>query len=104
MDPMPLWDHSLAEYPRLPHESTDEGRIRRALADCAGGVLCVPRGLYTVAEMITVDNACSLLLHKSAVLRAVREMPFVLTVDASAACPTPRYAWTRWTAASSGTT
>ena len=37
--------------------------------------------------MITVDNCCSLLLHKSAVLKAVHKMPFVLKIDAAASYP-----------------
>jgi hypothetical protein len=82
-----VWDRSLADYPRLEHEKSDEGRIRRAVMDCAGGVLFIPRGVYEIAEMLQIDNCCSLLMHKSAVLKAVREMPFVLKIDAAASYP-----------------
>ena len=82
-----VWDHSLAEYPRLENETSDTPRIRRAVADCAGGVLYLPRGVYEIDEMLTVENCCSILMHKSAVLKAVREMPFVLKIDAAASCP-----------------
>ena len=67
-----IWDRSVAEYPRLDTESSDEGRIMRAVRDCAGGVLFFPRGVYEIAEMLVVDNCCSVLMHKSAVLKAVR--------------------------------
>ena len=39
MDPDVPLRPSLAEYPRLAGETTDERRIGRALRDCAGGVL-----------------------------------------------------------------
>ena len=82
-----IWDRSVAEYPRLAEEKTDEGRIMRAVRDCAGGVLYFPRGVYEIAEMLVVDNCCSILMHKSAVLKAVREMPFVLKIDAARSYP-----------------
>ncbi len=81
------WDVNVQDYPRLPGEETDDRRIGRAIADCAGGAVYFPKGVYTVGNMITADNACSLLLHKSAVLKAVRKMPFVLKIDAAAAVP-----------------
>lgn len=49
----------------------------RAVQDCQGGVLYFPAGVYEIAEMLVIRNCCSLLLHKSAVLKAVKEMPFV---------------------------
>ena len=81
------WDLTMADYPRLPDENSDDRRIMRAVADCAGGVLYFPKGVYEIASMLTVSNCCSLLLHKSAVLKAVRQMPFVLKIDAAASCP-----------------
>ncbi len=85
-----VWDRSMADYPRLEQETSDEGRIRRAVKDCAGGVLYFPRGVYEIAEMLVIDNCCSILMHKSAVLKAVREMPFVLKIDAAASYPEVR--------------
>ncbi len=82
-----IWDRSMEAYPRLPGEGSDEGRVERALADCAGGVLYFPKGVYEIARTVRVENGCSLLLHKSAVLKAVREMPFVLTIDAACSYP-----------------
>ena len=82
-----MYDITLADYPRFAGESSDDPRLRRALEACAGGVLYVPAGVYEVAEMITIDNCASLLLHKSAVLKAVREMPYVVKYDAAASYP-----------------
>ena len=82
-----IWDNSLSSYPRLEGEKSDDARIMRAVKDTEGGVLYFPKGIYEIAEMITVDNCCSLLLHKSAVLKAVKEIPFVLKIDAAASAP-----------------
>ena len=73
------WDVNVGDFPRLDDERGDSARIRRAVeAAGAGGVVYFPRGEYEIDEMLVVDNSCSLLLHKSAHLLAVREMPFVL--------------------------
>jgi hypothetical protein len=34
-----IWDKSVADYPRFENEYSDDKRIMRAVADCAGGVL-----------------------------------------------------------------
>lgn len=81
------WDKTLADYPRLETETTDEGRIMRAVQDCAGGVLYIPKGVYAIAQMLVIDNGCSICMHKSAVLKAVRPMPYVLKVDAACSYP-----------------
>ena len=73
------WDASVGDFPRRPGENGDSARIMRAVAAAGkGGVVWFPRGEYEIDEMLVVDNSCSLLLHKSAHLKAVREMPFVL--------------------------
>ncbi|MBQ9326332.1 MAG: hypothetical protein IJ246_11220 [Clostridia bacterium] len=82
-----MWDRNLLDYPRLPGETSDEVRIHRAISDCKNGVLYIPMGTYAIADMIRVENGCSLLLHKSAVLKAVKPMPFVLMIDAAASYP-----------------
>ena len=43
-----VWDKTLADYRRHVNEHSDDRRIMRAVADCAGGVLYFPRGIYTV--------------------------------------------------------
>ena len=82
-----MYDISMKDYPRLPSEVSDDKRIMRAVQDCAGGVLYFPKGIYEIAEMLVVSNCCSFLLHKSAVLKAVRAMPFVIKIDAAASYP-----------------
>lgn len=76
-----IYDSSLDDFPRLGGENDDSPRFLRAVQACPSGVLYVPAGVYEVASPIVVSNLCSLLLHKSAILRAVREMEFVLTID-----------------------
>ena len=80
---MMIWDRMMDDYPRRVDEKTDDRRIMRAVRDCQGGVLYFPAGMYEIAEMLVIRNCCSLLLHKSAVLKAVKEMPFVLLIDAA---------------------
>lgn len=77
-------DRTLADFPRLNGETDDAPRILRAVAECPSGVLYIPAGIYEIAQMIEITNACSLLLHKSAILRAVKEMDFVLSMDCAA--------------------
>lgn len=73
------WDADVSTFPRLSDESGDSARIRRAVESAGtGGVVWFPRGDYEIDEMLVVSNQVSFLLHKSACLKAVREMPFVL--------------------------
>ncbi len=81
------YDVTLSDYPRINGEATDEKRIMRAIADCEGGVLYIPKGVYEIAEAIEVTNCCSILMHKSAVLKAVAEMNYVLKYDAAQSYP-----------------
>ena len=37
-----------------------------------------PRGEYEIDQMLVVSNGVSLMMHKSARLKAVREMPYVV--------------------------
>ena len=82
-----IWDKSMDKYPRLPGELSDDQRILRASLDCERGVLYFPAGIYEIAAMEEIRNCCSLLLHKSAVLKAVKDMPYVLKIDAAASYP-----------------
>ncbi|MCR4813472.1 MAG: hypothetical protein K5879_01445 [Lachnospiraceae bacterium] len=81
------FDVTLDDYPRLAGEKSDDARIMRAVNDCGRGVLFFPKGVYEIANMLTVTNACSFFMHKSAVLKAVKEMPFVLWYDAASSYP-----------------
>lgn len=74
-----MWDASVAAFPRLPGESGDSLRIMRAVKHAErGGILWFPRGDYEIDSMIVVSNQVSFLMHKSARLKAVAKMPFVL--------------------------
>jgi len=74
-----VWDANVADFPRLAGEQGDSARIMRAVEKAGkGGVVWFPRGEYEIDSMLVVSNSASLLLHKSAHLKAVRKMPFVL--------------------------
>ena len=74
-----MWDAALGDFPRLGNETSDAPRIRRAIESAgAGGVVYFPRGEYKIDSTIVVTNQTSLLLHKAACLKAVKEMSFLL--------------------------
>ena len=79
-----IYEKSRPEYPRLAGETDDSPRLRRAVADCANGILYIPRGVYLLASPIVVDNFASLYMHPAAILRAAAEMDFVVTWDGGA--------------------
>lgn len=60
-----------------------DGRwIQQQIDACApGGVVEIGQGIYEIFEPLVVTNLVSLQLHKSAILRAVKPMDFVLTVN-----------------------
>ena len=87
--PAPELDRSLSDFPRQAGETDDAARIQRAVDATAFGVLHIPAGLYTVSSPIFVRNRCSLELHKTAVLRAVKPMEFVVWVDVGIANKLP---------------
>lgn len=72
---------TLSDYPRLAGETDDSGRLQRAIDANPSGTVQVPAGEYRLASMVSVTNLCSLALDKSAVVRAVREMPFVIRIN-----------------------
>lgn len=74
-------DHSLDEFPRLGGECDDAARMQRAVDATPSGVLRIPAGTYTLSATLSITNFCSLEMNKSAVLRAAKEMPFVLRVN-----------------------
>lgn len=74
-----VWDANVADFTRKSGEVGDSARILRAVeAAGKGGVVYFPRGEYAVDSMLVISNQTSLLLHKSAVLKAVKAMPFLL--------------------------
>jgi hypothetical protein len=76
-------DASVADFPRLENETDDAPRLQRAIDATTGGVLYVPAGTYETATTLLVSNRCSLLMHKNAILKAVKPMEFVLKVNPS---------------------
>lgn len=75
------WDASLADCPRLPGELDDTARIQRLIDAHPSGAVYLPRGTYLVSSPLVISNMCSLAMNKGALVRATREMPFVLDVD-----------------------
>ena len=81
--PSAFWDASVADFPRLAGETGDSARIQRAVAAAGdGGVVWFPRGEYEIDAMLQVTNFTSLILHKTAHLKAVKEIPFLLRYEA----------------------
>ena len=74
-------DRSLDDFVRQAGETDDTARIQRAIDATPHGVVHIPAGLYSVSSSIMVTNRCSLQLHKTAVLRAVKEMEVIVWVD-----------------------
>lgn len=76
-----IFDRNLLDFPKFEGEKDDSPRFARAIAACENGVLYVPKGVYDIASPIKISNFCSLEMHPAAVLKAVKEMDFVLTYD-----------------------
>ena len=77
-----MWDVSVRDFPRLSGEADDTARIQRAIDSAASGdVLYIPKGVYEISAPLVSTNFCSIEMHKSAVLKAVRPMDFVLKVN-----------------------
>ena len=75
------WDRSVSEFPALAGETDDAPRLQRAVDASANKVLFVPAGDYKLAQTLVVTNHCSLLMHKNAIVMAVKPMEFVLKVN-----------------------
>ncbi len=75
------YDISLENYKKTDGEKYDSQRIKRAIADCKDGVLFIPKGQYLIDEPIEIFNGCSVYLHKSATLTAIKPMEFIITID-----------------------
>ncbi len=78
-----VYDIGLNSFPRLTGEDADSARIQRAIDAAPSGVLYIPAGIYRIDRPIKITNLCSLLMHKSAVLRAEAEMNVILVYDAN---------------------
>ena len=82
-------DSCLADFQRREGETDDSARFQRAVDATPSGVLSVPRGLYLISKTILVTNRCSLALNKTAVLRAVKPMDYIVHIDNSRAAKLP---------------
>lgn len=78
---MNFYDVCTEDYPRLVNETDDSGRIQRAIDDCGGGVLYIPKGIYKISKMLEIKNFCSVHMHKSAILTAGEKMEYVFYYD-----------------------
>lgn len=74
------WDRTIAEFPARDGEADDTARVQRAIDATPSGVLYFPNGTYRISSTLVVTNRCSLRLHKSATLRAVATMPYVIKI------------------------
>ena len=79
-----MYDNHLSQFPRLEHETNDAPRIQRAIDATPNGILCIPKGDYTIASPLFIKNRCSLEMHPAARLIATEEMEFVLSYDGNA--------------------
>ena len=75
------FERTLDEFPALAGEADDTARLQRAVDATPHGVVSVAGGLYRLSSTLRVTNECSLRLHKTAVIRAVRPMEFLIVVD-----------------------
>lgn len=75
------WDRRADEYPRLTGETSDSGRLQRAIDASPSGVVMLPSGRYEIDTPLLVTNLCSLTLHKNAELIAVKPMEFVVKIN-----------------------
>ena len=80
----------LSDFPVRPGEDDDSARIQRAVDATSSGVLRIPGGLYRISETIWITNRCSIEMHKTAVLRAVKPMDYVIHVDHTKAKKLPK--------------
>lgn len=78
-----LYDAVLTDFTRFPDETDDAPRIQRAIDAAAGGVLFIPKGLYEVASPLVIGSYTSIELHPSAVIRAVKELDYIISFDGS---------------------
>ena len=81
-------DTSLDDFPARPGED-DSARLQRAVDSTPEGSLYIPKGVYRLTSTLMVTNRCSLELNRGATLKAVKEMPFVVKIDA-------RPVWKTW--------
>jgi hypothetical protein len=77
-----MYDNLLTNFPKLDGDKSDSERIQRAIDATANGILCIPKGDYSIKTPLLITNRCSLKMHPAARLIAEAEMDFILTYNA----------------------
>lgn len=77
-----MYDNILTDFLRLENDKSDSERIQRAVDATENGVLCIPKGDYSIKTPILITNRCSLKMHPAARLIAEEEMDFVIIYNA----------------------
>lgn len=76
-----MYDNHLSNFPRRENELDDSARIQRAIDATPNGVLCIPKGDYSIKAPLLIRNRCSLKMHPAARLIAEEKMDFILTYN-----------------------
>ncbi len=74
-----MYDNILNDFLKLDSDKSDSERIQRAIDATENGILCIPKGDYSIKTPIIITNRCSLKMHPAARLIATKEMDFVIT-------------------------
>lgn len=77
-----MYDNILTSFPRLTNDNSDSERIQRAIDATENGILCIPKGNYSIKTPLVISNRCSLKMHPAARLIAESKMDFVLIYNA----------------------
>lgn len=77
-----MFDTILTDFPRLAEDRSDAERIQRAIDATENGILCIPKGDYSIKTPLVITNRCSLQMHPAARLIAEETMDFLLTYNA----------------------
>ena len=77
-----MYDTILTDFSKVAGDKSDSERIQRAIDATENGILCIPKGDYSIKTPIIITNHCSLKMHPAARLIAEEEMDFVLTYNA----------------------
>ena len=77
-----MYDNILTDFLKLESDKSDSERIQRAIDATENGILCIPKGDYSIKTPIIITNRCSLKMHPAARLIAEEEMDFVLIYNA----------------------
>lgn len=78
-----MYNSILTDFLKQANDKSDSERIQRAIDATPNGILCIPKGDYSIKTPITITNRCSLKMHPAARLIAKAEMDFVLTYNAA---------------------